>query len=212
MLRINEIFFSIQGESLLVGKPTVFIRTTGCNLRCVWCDTEYAFHDGATMSIPEIVSRVCQYDTEYVCITGGEPLLQKGTIPLMQSLLTLGYRLSLETGGSLPIDDVPTEVTKIVDIKCPGSGESQHNCWANIEKVFAHDQIKFVIASRDDFDWARAVIQDRGLSNRCTVLLSPVHEKVAPRELAEWILQSRAKVTMQLQMHKAIWGADARGV
>lgn len=211
-LKINEIFFSIQGESLLAGKPTVFVRTAMCNLRCVWCDTKYAYWQGTAMSIADIIESIKQYSTQYVCITGGEPLVQKGVIPLMSELLVLGYRVSLETNGSYSIREVPSAVIKVVDIKCPDSGESKNMHWENVDYMQPHDQFKFVIASRADFDRAHDICQRHNLQARCQVLYSPADGMVKPAELAEWILSQQAQVTMQLQLHKVIWGRDQRGV
>lgn len=211
-IKINEIFFSIQGESTLAGKPTVFIRTTTCNLRCTYCDTTYAYYEGKLMSIPEILAEVKKNETEYVCVTGGEPLVQKAVIPLMQALLDEKYIVSLETGGSLSIKDVPLDVIKVIDIKCPGSGESDKMAWENLALAKPHDNFKFVVASKEDFDWAQKVCEDHKLHEKCPVLFSPVYGKVKPADLAQWILNSKAKVTMQMQMHKEIWGPDERGV
>ncbi|MBI1862238.1 MAG: radical SAM protein [Deltaproteobacteria bacterium] len=211
-IKINEIFFSIQGESLLVGKPTVFVRTAFCNLRCTWCDTKYAYWDGKVMTVDEVMKAVKGYDTEYVCVTGGEPLSQKGTYDLLESLLVAGYTVSLETNGSISIKDVPKGVIKVVDIKCPASGASEKMAWENLELVQPTDQLKFVVASRADFDWAQDVCQRHGLHKKCHILFSPSFEQVSPKELAEWIISSEAKVTMQMQMHKQIWGSDERGV
>lgn len=211
-IKINEIFFSIQGESLLAGKPTVFVRTSTCNLRCTWCDTRYAFWHGKVMSIDEILSEVKKHETQYVCVTGGEPLGQKGTIELMQRLLREKYIVSLETNGSFSIQPVPLEVIKVVDIKCPDSGEVDTLAWENLELVRPHDQFKFVVASRKDFDWAQELCVKHKLHEKCSVLYSPVFGKVSPRELADWVLKSQVPVTMQLQMHKEIWGPNERGV
>ena len=212
-LKINEIFYSLQGESLLVGKPTVFVRTTGCNLRCVWCDTKYAFYEGNSRTIPEILSEVRKYESHYVCVTGGEPLAQPATLTLLQALVKENYTVSLETSGSLSVRDVPEPVIRIIDIKCPDSYELEKMHWENLELVSPHDQFKFVLASRRDFDWARNLCAERQLSKKCAVLYSPVFGKVTPKELAEWILEARlSDVTMQLQMHKAIWGPTQRGV
>lgn len=211
-LKINEIFFSIQGESLLAGKPTVFVRTATCNLRCTWCDTRYSFWQGRVMGIDDILAEVKKHETQYVCLTGGEPLGQKGIYPLMRSLLNMGRIVSLETNGSFSIKDVPVAVIKVVDIKCPDSGESANMAWENMDLVTAHDEFKFVVASRGDFDWSHQLCLDKGLYDKCTVLFTPAYGKVKPAELAKWILESRAKVTMQTQMHKEIWGPDLRGV
>lgn len=211
-LKINEIFFSIQGESLLAGKPTVFVRTTACNLRCNWCDTTYAYLDGKVMALEVILEEVKKFGAKYVCITGGEPLLQKNTTALMSALLAERYTVSLETNGSYSIKDVPFDVIKVIDIKCPESGESEKMAWENLTLARPHDQFKFVVASRGDFEWAQKICDEHKLHERCHVLYSPVYAKVKPAELAQWILDSNAPVTMQVQMHKEIWGPDERGV
>lgn len=211
-MKINEIFYSIQGESTLAGKPTVFIRTTACNLRCNWCDTTYAFYEGSEMSQEEILEKVRSYQGQYVCLTGGEPLAQKASIDLLRALLKEGYTVSLETSGSFSIKDVPLDVVKVVDIKCPGSGESEKMAWENLSLVRPHDQFKFVVASKEDFDWALKVCKDHELEKKCHILYSPVHGRVKPHELAQWILNAHAPVTMQLQLHKEIWDPNERGV
>jgi 7-carboxy-7-deazaguanine synthase len=211
-LKINEIFFSIQGESLLAGKPTVFVRTATCNLRCTWCDTKYSYWQGSVMTLSQILEKVKSFGGKYVCLTGGEPLGQKGSIDLMRELLKEGYTVSLETNGSFSIKEVPLEVVKVVDIKCPDSGETESMAWENLSLVRAHDQFKFVVASKADFDWALKVCHDHGLEEKCHILYSPVHGKVKPQELANWILDSKAPVTMQIQLHKEIWGPNERGV
>lgn len=211
-LKINEIFLSIQGESLLAGKPTVFIRVATCHLRCTYCDTKYAFWQGKVMTVSEILDEVKKHETEYVCLTGGEPLGQKGVYPLMQELLTLKKTVSLETGGGFSIKDVPLDVIKVVDIKCPESGETESMAWENLDLVRPKDQFKFVVSSKSDFDWANDLCQQRKLYEKCTVLFSPAYGKVKPLDLADWILASNAKVTMQTQLHKEIWGPDVRGV
>jgi 7-carboxy-7-deazaguanine synthase len=211
-LKINEIFYSIQGESLLAGKPTVFIRTAACNLRCTWCDTGYSFWQGKVMDLGEILAEVKKHTTKYVCVTGGEPLGQRGTIALLRLLIEDGYTVSLETNGSFSIKDVPPGTIKVIDIKCPESGEAESNVWENIELALPHDQFKFVVASRADFDWAQEICRKYSLEKKCPVLYSPVYGKVSPSDLARWILDSDAQVTMQLQMHKEIWGPSQRGV
>ncbi len=211
VIKINEIFYSIQGESLLAGKPTVFVRTATCNLRCTYCDTRYSFWEGKLMELPDILAEVHKHKTRYVCLTGGEPLGQQGIYPLMQALVKEGYTVSLETNGSFLVDQVPPEVIKVIDLKCPDSGEAEAMEWGNCDLVDEKDQIKFVVASRADFDWSQKVCAERGLYEKCAVLFSPVAGKVKPLELAEWILEAGAPVTMQLQMHKEIWG-EKRGV
>lgn len=211
-LKINEIFHSIQGESLLAGKPTVFVRTGTCNLRCTWCDTRYAYWRGTLMTVPAILEKVKEFGTEYVCITGGEPLGQRGTISLMQELLSRGYTVSLETNGSFSIKDVPLEVMKVIDIKCPESGESENMAWENFDLVRTHDQFKFVVANKKDFDWAETICKNHRLYEKCAVLYSPAYGLVKPADLAKWILESKSNVTMQMQLHKEIWGPKERGV
>lgn len=211
-MKINEIFYSIQGESTLAGKPTVFIRTTACNLRCTWCDTTYAFYEGSEMSQEEILEKVRSYQGQFVCLTGGEPLAQKASIDLLRALLKEGYTVSLETSGSFSVKEVPLDVIKVVDIKCPGSGESEKMAWENLSLVRPHDQFKFVVASKEDFDWALKVCKDHELEKKCHILYSPVHGKVKPHELAQWILNAHAPVTMQIQLHKEIWDPNERGV
>lgn len=210
-LKINEIFFSIQGESLLAGKPTVFVRTTGCNLRCGWCDTKYAYYEGRDQTFSEILAEIKKYDTPYVCLTGGEPMAQKESIPFMEMLCQEGYTVSLETSGSFSVKGVPAEVIKVIDLKCPDSGETASMVWENCGHVTKNDQFKFVVASKEDFEWAEQICRQYDLNEKCTVLYSPVYGKVKPSALADWILEGRSKVTLQLQMHKTIWGEDVQG-
>jgi 7-carboxy-7-deazaguanine synthase len=213
VLTINEIFHSIQGESTHTGRPCVFVRLTACDLRCSWCDTPYAFHEGRKMSVDEVVYGVTAFDCRVVEITGGEPLLQADVYPLMQRLLDRGHTVLLETGGHRSIADVPTEVVRIVDVKCPASGESEKNHWPNLDLLTASDEVKFVIQDRVDYEFARATVDRHGLVDRCAaVLFSPVHGVLEPATLAAWILEDRLPVRLQLQAHKYIWGADARGV
>jgi 7-carboxy-7-deazaguanine synthase len=207
VLTINEIFHSIQGESTHTGRPCVFVRLTACDLRCSWCDTPYAFTEGRKMSLEEVVEKVETYECGLVEITGGEPLLQREVYPLMDRLLGSGKTVMVETGGHLSIEQVPAPVIKIVDVKCPGSGEAHRNDWANLDRLAPHDEVKFVIKDRADYEYAR------GLSGRvAAVLFSPVHGVMDSRELAAWILEDRLDVRLQLQAHKFIWGADVRGV
>jgi len=204
-LKITEIFRSIQGESDSAGWPTVFVRLTGCPLRCVWCDTAYAFHGGEWMDVDAIVARVAELATRRVCVTGGEPLAQKRCLALLEALCDAGHRVSLETSGALPVDGVDPRVVKVLDLKAPASGESAGNRWENLDHLQAHDQIKFVVADRNDFDWAVEHLREHDLA-RWDVLFSPVWETLAPGELAEWLLASGLEARMQLQMHKVLWG------
>lgn len=213
MLTVNEIFHSIQGESSYAGRPCVFVRLTGCNLRCAWCDTAYAFDEGRAISVDEVVGAVEAYDCPLVEITGGEPLLQPDVYPLMNRLLGAGKTVLLETGGQIDISDVPAAVVKVLDVKCPGSGEAARNAWGNLERLAGHDEVKFVIRDRADYEFARDVLRRHGLERRCAaVLLSPVHRVLDPRELAAWSLADRLPVRVQVQLHKYVWGDDARGV
>lgn len=212
MLRINEIFRSIQGESTHAGLPCTFVRLTGCNLRCVWCDTAYAFHEGRSMSVDQVLAEVERLGAPLVEVTGGEPLLQPDAILLMETLLARGYRVMLETGGSLPIDAVPPGVLRILDVKCPGSGESHRNLWSNLDVLRPGDEIKFVIADRADYLWSRDQVRERGLEDRAPVLFSPVADTLAPGELADWVLEDRLPVRVQLQLHKLLWPGVLRGV
>jgi 7-carboxy-7-deazaguanine synthase len=211
-LVVNEIFHSIQGESSQAGFPCVFVRLTACNLRCTWCDTEYAFTEGERMSIPEILERVGAFGCRRVEVTGGEPLLQEAALGLMSELCDRGYDVMLETGGALSIAAVDGRVRRIVDIKCPGSGMSDRNFWGNIRELKPTDEVKFVLRDRADFEWAMDAIREHGLSDRCPVLFSPVFGELEPAALAGWILESRAPVRMQLQLHKFIWEPSTRGV
>jgi len=211
-LVVNEIFHSIQGESSQAGFPCVFIRLTACNLRCTWCDTEYAFTEGERMSVPEILERVGAFGCRRVEVTGGEPLLQEAALGLMSELCDRGYDVMLETGGALSIAAVDGRVRRIVDIKCPGSGMSDRNFWGNIQELKPTDEVKFVLRDRADFEWAMDVIRAHGLSGRCPVLFSPAFGELDPAALAGWILESRAPVRMQLQLHKFIWEPSTRGV
>ena len=213
MLTVNEIFYSIQGESTRAGQPCVFVRLTACDLRCSWCDTEYAFHEGRKQSVDEVVTAVEQHNCPLVEITGGEPLLQEDVYALMNRLLANGRTVLLETGGHRPIDRVPTEVVKIVDVKCPGSGEVEKNEWSNLDRLSPHDEVKFVVKDRADYEFARDVIQRRNLATRCAaVLMSPVHDLLRPEALSQWILADRLPARLQLQLHKYIWSPTTRGV
>ena len=213
MLTINEIFHSIQGESTHAGRPCVFVRLTACDLRCSWCDTPYAFTEGRKMSVDDVVADVEARGERLVEITGGEPLLQKDVYPLMQALLTRGHEVLLETGGHVPLTEVPAGVKKIVDVKCPGSGESDRNHWDNLAAVGPDDEVKFVITDRGDYDYARRVVAERNLASRVrAVHFSPVHGVLEPHVLAEWVLADKLPVRVQLQLHKYIWAPDTRGV
>lgn len=213
MLTVYEIYLSVQGESTHVGRPCVFVRLTACDLRCRWCDTAYAFSGGRKMSIDEVIGEVDKHETPLVELTGGEPLLQREAIPLMERLLERGYEVLLETGGHIPLDDVPDDVKAIVDVKCPDSGEATKMHWANLDQLSAHDEVKFVIADRADFDYAADVTARHRLIERtAAVLFSPVHGELDPAELVQWILESRLPVRMQLQTHKYIWSPETRGV
>ena len=209
-LRVNEIFFSLQGETSRIGLPTVFVRLTGCPLRCVYCDTDYAFREGETLSLSEILARVAEYGARYVTVTGGEPLAQKNCPALLHALCDAGYSVSLETGGALDICGVDPRVSRILDIKTPGSGEMEKNRWENLLCLTPLDEIKFVLCDEGDYLWARDVLQERGLGARCQVVLSPVWGRLEPARLAEWILRDRLPVRFQLQLHKLLWG-EGRG-
>jgi 7-carboxy-7-deazaguanine synthase len=212
MLTVNEIFHSIQGESTRAGQPCVFVRLTACDLRCVWCDTAYAFYEGRKMSVDDVLQAVDEYGCPLVEITGGEPLLQDEVYPLMERLLQSGHTVMLETGGHRPIDRVPSAVVKIVDVKCPGSGESDKNDWRNLEKLAPHDEVKFVIADRADYEFARDVVLWKIPTSPAAILFSPVHGGLDPKTLSEWVLADRLPVRVQLQLHKFIWHPATRGV
>ncbi len=209
-LKVSEIFCSLQGESSRVGLPTVFVRLTGCPLRCTWCDTEYAFSGGVRKSLDEILAQIATFGVETVCVTGGEPLAQKACLPLLKRLCDQGYSVSLETSGALDISEVDARVTRIVDLKAPGSGEVEKNYWANIPHLRKHDEIKIVLAGRADYEWACAQLKEHQLATRCNVLFSPVQGSLSPNDLAQWILEDRLPVRFQLQLHKILW-ANARG-
>jgi 7-carboxy-7-deazaguanine synthase len=213
LLTVNEIFHSIQGESTHAGRPCVFVRLTACDLRCSWCDTTYAFHEGRKMSVDEVIDRVRQYGCDVVEITGGEPLLQKEVYPLMQRLLDEGRTVMLETGGHLSVADVPERVIRVIDVKCPGSGEAARNHWPNLDGLRATDEIKFVIKDRADYEYARDVVARHDLPGRCAAVhFSPVHGVQDAKELAAWVLEDRLPVRVQLQLHKFIWDPSTRGV
>ncbi len=209
-LRINEIFYSIQGESSRIGMPTVFVRLTGCPMRCTYCDTAYAFHDGQQKEIEEIIQEIKKFDTNYVTVTGGEPLAQKNCIDLMNQLCELGYQVSLETGGALDIKDVHSKVKIILDVKTPKSNEDKNNFWPNLANIKPNDEIKFVIQDYDDFSWSKDIIEKYQL-NQNQILFSPVYNVLASEQLAEWILKHQLNVRLQLQLHKILWG-EKKGV
>jgi 7-carboxy-7-deazaguanine synthase len=206
VLKIHEIFHSLQGESTRVGLPTVFVRLTGCPLRCGYCDTAYAFQGGENMTLQQILERVASYGAHYVTVTGGEPLAQKQCIPLLKMLCDAGYDVSLETGGSLDTSHVDPRISVILDIKTPGSGEVQKNLWANLQHLKSSDEVKFVLCDREDYEWAKQVLADQEIASKCTVLFSPVYSQLNPTDLADWVLQDRLPVRMQLQLHKILWG------
>jgi 7-carboxy-7-deazaguanine synthase len=213
MLTVNEIFYSIQGESSRAGSPCVFVRLTACDLRCSWCDTPYAFFEGRKMSIDDVAAAVERYQCELVEITGGEPLLQEDVYPLMARLLAARRTVMIETGGHRSIARVPSAVVKIVDVKCPGSGEDGRNDWSNLDRLAAHDEVKFVIKDRADYEYAREVVAARDLSRHvAAVLFSPVHGVLDPKTLSEWMLADQVPARLQLQLHKYIWSPNTRGV
>jgi 7-carboxy-7-deazaguanine synthase len=213
MLTVNEIFYSIQGESTRAGARCVFVRLTACDLRCSWCDTAYAFHEGRKMSVDEVVEAVDRFGCDLVEVTGGEPLLQQDVYPLMERLLASGRTVMLETGGHRPIDRVPASVLKIVDVKCPGSGEAHQNDWSNLDRLAPHDEVKFVVKDRSDYEFARDVIARHDLAARTgAVLISPVHGVLDPKMLSAWMLEDRLPARLQLQIHKYIWSPTTRGV
>ena len=208
-LRITEIFLSLQGESCTVGIPTVFVRLTGCPLRCQYCDTAYAFHGGESLSLVEVMQRVADYGVRHVTVTGGEPLAQKACLSLLAQLCDAEYVVSLETSGALAVDEVDSRVTKVMDFKTPGSGEVAKNRFANVEHLTAHDQVKFVICDRADYEWSKQVTAEQRLTERCEVLFSPSAQQLPARELADWIVADRLPVRFQIQLHKYLWGDEA---
>ena len=207
-LRITEIFYSLQGESRSVGWPTVFVRLTGCPLRCGYCDTEYAFQGGQWMSLETVLEAVAAFGGRHVCVTGGEPLAQRDCPELLSRLCDLGYKVSLETSGALDITPVDPRVTKVMDLKTPGSGEQERNRYENIPLLTAYDQVKFVLRAREDYDWASRILAEYTLPERCEVLFSPVYGALDPKELADWIIADRLQVRFQLQLHKILWGEE----
>lgn len=209
-LRVTEIFYSLQGEARTVGWPTVFVRLTGCPLRCRYCDTAYAFHGGKRRSLEEIIEEVGTYSPRFLTVTGGEPLAQPAVLPLLTSLCDRGYEVSLETSGALPVHAVDSRVSVVLDVKTPGSGEVERNLYSNLDHLRAHDQVKFVITNAEDYDWARATTDRYGLTGKCDVLFSPAHGELPAHQLADWILRDRIAVRLQVQLHKVLWG-DVRG-
>ena len=211
MLKINEIFYSIQGESSFSGMPCIFIRLTYCNLRCSYCDTEYSFYEGRDMSINQIIKEIKQYKCNLVEVTGGEPLMQDGCIELMQTLLDNNYNVMLETGGSLPVNKVPKEVIKIIDFKCPSSNMEKKNDWSIIKNLNKNDEVKFVIGNKEDYEWSKKKINEYNLNNN-KILFSPVHDVLNSKTLSEWILKDNLNVRFQVQLHKYIWSPETKGV
>ncbi|MCC8362453.1 7-carboxy-7-deazaguanine synthase QueE [Lysobacter sp. A6] len=207
-LKLTEIFLSLQGEARDAGWPTVFVRLTGCPLRCQYCDTTYAFFGGEWWDIDAILAEVARHGVRHVCVTGGEPLSQKRVTGLLRRLCDSGYIVSLETSGAIDISDVDPRVSRVVDIKTPGSGEVARNLWSNLAQLTPNDQVKFVVCSRADFDWACDVLAEHRIADRCDVLFSPSHAQVSPRELADWIVEARIPVRFQMQLHKALWGEE----
>ena len=211
-LKINEIYYSVQGESTHAGRPCIFIRLTYCNLRCSYCDTEYAFYDGKDMEITYIMSEIKRWDCNLVEVTGGEPLFQDECIDLLNELVNSNYEVMLETGGSLSISDVPKKVIKIVDFKCPSSKMEKKNLWSIVDDLQGHDEVKFVIGNREDFDWAKDKITEYSLDKICTLLFSPTFGEIDPQLIVEWILADNLPVRMQMQMHKMIWSPEEKRV
>lgn len=211
-LKVNEIFYSIQGESTFAGRPCVLVRLTGCQMRCSWCDTEYSFHEGAWMRIDDVITEVLAFDCPLAEVTGGEPLLQPGVHPLMSRLCDRGLVVLLETGGGLDISGVDSRVRRIVDLKCPASGEAANNHWPNLDELRSTDEVKFVLADRGDYEWARHAIREHRIDRRCTIHLSPVWDALEPAKLASWVLEDGLPARVSVQLHKALWGAETRGV
>ena len=211
-LKVNEIYFSIQGESTHTGRPCIFIRLTYCNLRCTYCDTEYAFYEGKDMLIPDIINEIKKWNCNLIEVTGGEPLMQKECIDLLHKLIDSHYEVMLETSGSLPISKVPGEVIKIIDFKCPSSNMEKKNLWSILNDIKTHDEIKFVIGNRTDFDWAKEKIELYKLDTICTILFSPTFGEIEPELIVQWILEENLPVRMQLQLHKQIWNAEKKSV
>ena len=211
-LKINEIYYSIQGESSYTGLPCIFIRLTYCNLRCTYCDSEYTFHDGEDMTINEIMAKIKQYKCNLVEVTGGEPLFQKGCIELLQKLIDSKYNVLLETSGSLSIENVPKKVINIIDFKCPSSNMKKKNYWENLKFIKQKDEIKFVIGNKEDYEWAKRKINEYNLTKKCMVLMSPVYKEIESKTIIEWILNDNLDVKFQIQLHKNIWEDETKGV
>jgi 7-carboxy-7-deazaguanine synthase len=211
-LRVNEIFYSIQGESTFAGRPCVLVRLTGCQMRCSWCDTEYSFHEGRWMRVDDVIEEVLAYGCPLAEVTGGEPLLQPGAHTLMSGLCDRGLEVLLETGGGLDISGVDPRVRRIVDLKCPASGEAENNHWPNVAHLRETDEVKLVIEDRRDYEWARNAIREHRIDRLCTVHLAPVWSALEPAELAAWVLEDRLPIRVSLQLHKTLWGAGKRGV
>ena len=209
-LRLTEIFFSLQGETNTVGLPTVFVRLTGCPLRCQYCDTAYAFHGGDWFDMADILQEIKKYQTRYITVTGGEPLAQKACLPFLTHLCDLNYAVSLETSGALDVSQVDPRVVKVIDIKTPGSGEAEKNDWRNLSCLLPHDQVKFVICDEIDYVWSKQKMIDYALADKCQVLFSPSYTQVEANKLADWVLQDQLPVRMQIQLHKYLWG-DVKG-
>lgn len=207
-LRISEIFFSLQGETSRVGLPTVFVRLTGCPLRCTYCDTTYAFTGGQTMTLDAILAEVARHGAHYVTVTGGEPLAQKNCLLLLRALCDAGYQVSLETGGALDVSGVDARVAKVLDLKTPASGEMEKNLWSNLEHLNPHDEIKFVLCDEADYQWAKQVVLELELAKRCAVLFSPAQGQLAAKDVAEWMLRDHLPVRLQVQLHKLLWGNE----
>ena len=212
MIKINEIYLSVQGESTHTGLPCIFVRLTGCNLRCSWCDTAYAFHEGTNMSIDEILQKVESFGIHLIEITGGEPLMQDNVYTLMRRLIEKGYKVMLETGGSISLERVPKDVIKIMDLKCPGSGEQEKNNLDNLKLLAPHDEVKFVILDRKDYEWSRNIIKRYKINETAHILISPVFDKLELKEMVKWILEDRLPVRLQTQLHKIIWDKNTIGV